>query len=288
MRRWALLTALGAVLLLGVTQAGASPATFADPAGDAGNAPDLTSFVFDNDTGGTITITMSIANAANLNEDSFIGLYFDADRNRATGSPNDGTDYVLRMRGSDYTFGFLKWNGSAFDPISFSAISITQLAVQTFEIKINRSELGNTAGFNFYALGLEFGGNVVVARDDAPDTGFWTYPLSGLPAPPAPPPPPTVRIGLPAVKTPGGVHAGRIFTISSSVSTNASSVRVVCSARVLGRRVPVLGHYRFSVRVASCQGIAPPGSAGKRINGTMTVIIAGDRDQRVFSFVIHR
>src|SRR4051794_38731577 len=109
MRRWGLFAALCAVLLLGAAQAGASPITFADPAGDAGNAPDLTSFVFDNDTGGTITITMSIANAANLNEDSFVLMYFDADRNLSTGRSGDGADYLLRMRGSDYTFQFLKW-----------------------------------------------------------------------------------------------------------------------------------------------------------------------------------
>jgi hypothetical protein len=40
---------LAAVLALGVGAAGATPVTFADPAGDAGNAPDLTSVVVDND-----------------------------------------------------------------------------------------------------------------------------------------------------------------------------------------------------------------------------------------------
>jgi hypothetical protein len=99
---------LAAVLALGVGAAGATPLTFADPAGDAGNAPDLTSVVVDNDTGGKISIVISWANAAYLNEDSYILVYFNSDRNTATG--NAGSDYLLRIRGSDYTFEYLRWN----------------------------------------------------------------------------------------------------------------------------------------------------------------------------------
>jgi hypothetical protein len=94
---------LAAVLALGVGAAGASPVTFADPAGDAGNAPDLTSVVVDNDAAGKIAMVISWANAAYLNEDSFILVYFNSDRNGATG--NAGSDYLLRIRGSEYTFG---------------------------------------------------------------------------------------------------------------------------------------------------------------------------------------
>src|SRR5262249_31994194 len=99
-----LISLLAAVLVLGVGQAGASPVTFADPAGDAGNAPDLTSTVVDNDTAGKISMVISWANAAYLNEDSFISVYFNSDRNAATG--NGGSDYLLRIRGSDYTYEY--------------------------------------------------------------------------------------------------------------------------------------------------------------------------------------
>lgn len=295
-RRLLLLSVLGA-LALGVAGAGATPVTFSDPAGDAGNAPDLTSLVVDNDSGGTITMTLSIANAADLNEDSYILLFFDADRSRATGDASDGgTDYVLRMRGSDYTYQWLAWTGSTYQPTAFSAITVTQVAVQTFEIKINRSELGNTTGFNLYMLGLQYGGDVVVARDDAPNTGVWTYTLAGFaptptptptPSPkPAPKPPATIGLGAVSVKTVGGVRAGRIFTVSARVTTDASRVTVRCVIKVSGRAVPVLG--RYAAHVATCQGIAPPVTAGKRMAGTMTVAISGDHDARAFSFVIHR
>src|SRR4029079_14889729 len=55
---------LAAGLTLGVGAAGATPVTFADPAGDAGNAPDLTSVVVDNDASGKVSMVISWANAA--------------------------------------------------------------------------------------------------------------------------------------------------------------------------------------------------------------------------------
>ena len=123
---------LAAVLALGVGAAGATPLTFADPAGDAGNAPDLTSVVVDNDAGGKISIVISWANAAYLNEDSYILVYFNSDRNAATG--NAGSDYLLRIRDSDCTFEYLRWNGSDWvDPPSPITVTVDQNALQTFE-----------------------------------------------------------------------------------------------------------------------------------------------------------
>jgi hypothetical protein len=98
--------------------------------------------------------------------------------------------------------------------------------------------------------------------------------------------PATVGLGAVRVKTGGGINAGRIFTISSPVFTTARAVRVACVIKVSGRAVPVLAQY--AAHVVTCQGIAPPGSAGKRLAGVLTVTISGDRDARAFSFVIRR
>ena len=164
---------LAAVLALGVGAAGATPLTFADPAGDAGNAPDLTSVVVDNDAGGKISIVISWANAAYLNEDSYILVYFNSDRNAATG--NAGSDYLLRIRDSDCTFEYLRWNGSDWvDPPSPITVTVDQNALQTFEVAMNRPDLGGTTAFDFYLVGEQRGGSVVLARDNAPDSGVWT------------------------------------------------------------------------------------------------------------------
>jgi hypothetical protein len=301
--RLVLISLLAAVLVLGVGQAGATPVTFSDPAGDAGNAPDLTSTVVDNDAGGKISMVISWANAAYLNEDSFISVYFNSDRNAATG--NAGSDYLLRIRGSDYTYEYLRWNGSDWvDPPSPITVTVDQNVLQTFEVTMYRPDLGGSTAFDFYLVGEQRGGSVVLARDSAPDSGVWTYRLAGFAPPPtttttptpppAPPPapkptpkvPPTVGLGAVAVKTAGGVHAGRIFTVAGRVTTDARSVRVSCVIKVSGRAVPALAHY--AAHLAICQGIAPAGSVGKRLAGVMTVTIRGDRDARAFSFVIHR
>jgi hypothetical protein len=289
---------LVAVLALGVGAAGATPVTFADPAGDAGNAPDLTSFVVDNDAAGKISIVISWANAAYLNEDSFISVYFNSDRNAATG--NAGSDYLLRIRGSDYTFEYLRWNGKDWVDSVPVTVTVDQNVLQTFEVTMYRPDLGGSTAFDFYLVGEQRGGSVVLARDSAPDSGVWTYRLAGFAPAPAPGPPPkpapkpgpkpvpkvpaTVGLAAVTVKSAGGIHAGRIFTISSRVLTTARAVRVACVIKVSGRAVPALAHY--AAHVLTCQGIAPPGSAGKRLAGVLTATISGDHDARAFTFVI--
>jgi hypothetical protein len=286
---------LAAGLTLGVGAAGATPVTFADPAGDAGNAPDLTSVVVDNDASGKVSMVISWANAADLNEDSFMYVYFNADRNGATG--NAGSDYLLRIRGSDYTYDYLRWNGSDWvDAPSPITVTVDQNAPQTFEVGMNRPDLGGSTAFDFYLVGEQRGGSVVLARDSAPDSGVWTYRLAGFAPAPAPAPAPkpapkpvpkvpaTVGLAAVTVKTAGGIHAGRIFTISSRVLTTARAVRVACVIKVSGRAVPALAHY--AAHVLTCQGIAPPGSAGKRLAGVLTATISGDHDARAFTFVI--
>ncbi len=249
----------------------------------------------DNDAGGKVSMVISWANAAYLNEDSFISVYFNSDRNAATG--NAGSDYLLRIRGSDYTFDYLRWNGSDWvDPPSPITVTVDQNVLQTFEVAMNRPDLGGTTAFDFYLVSEQRGGSVVLARDNAPDSRVWTYRLAGFaPAPtppstpkpvpkPVPKVPATVGLGAVTVKTVGGIHAGRIFTISSRIFTTARAVKVTCVIKVSGRAVPALAHY--AAHVATCQGITPPGSAGKRLAGVLTVAISGDRDARAFTFVI--
>ncbi len=191
MRRLLILSAFAALLLLGVAQAGATPVVFQDPAGDAGQAPDLTSVVVDNDAAGNISFQVSIANAAILNEDSFFYFEFNTDRNRSTGSPNHlGADYAWIVRGSDYTVSFFRWNGSSWQETSSSTFQGQQIGVQTFKLQVNRSDWGNPAAFDFYIAGTKEGGDVVLSRDFAPDNGVWTYTLAG---PPSPTPTPTPR-----------------------------------------------------------------------------------------------
>jgi hypothetical protein len=94
---------------------------------------------------------------------------------------------------------------------------------------------------------------------------------------------PTVALGKPIVKAPG-LHAGRRFTISTHVATNASTVRVTCAAKIGGR--PVRNAGRYANNSAICSGSLPKGTAGKRLIGSVTASIVGQTVTKSFSRVI--
>ena len=176
---------MGVALALVATAPGSTAATtFTDPTGDSGGAPDITNVVVDNDATGTITMTVTTANQADLATDARVDIIFDTDRNPATGSPSGG-DYRVLM----------------------------------------------------------------------------------------------------SLKAPG-LHAGKLFSVRVRVSTTATAVRVRCVVKVSGKALRVVGSYARATHIASCTGRAPVATAGKRLAGTMTVTISGDRDSKTFSFVI--
>jgi hypothetical protein len=287
------LAAAAVALALVATAPGSTAATtFTDPTGDSGGAPDITNVVVDNDAAGTITMTVTTANQADLATDALVDIIFDTDRNPATGSPSGG-DYRVLIIGQTKSFGFLRWSGSQWDVAPGPTLQLSHSA-NTFHITINKSDLGGTAAFDFFLVGVQLSGDTVASRDDAPDgTAVWTYTLGAAPPPtttttpppPPPPPPPTVGLGAVSLKAPG-LHAGKLFSVRARVSTTATAVRVRCVVKVSGKALRVVGSYARATHIASCTGRAPVATAGKRLAGTMTVTISGDRDSKTFSFVI--
>ena len=81
-----------------------------------------------------------------------------------------------------------------------------------------------------------------------------------------------------------GIHAGKAFSISEHMTTNRKPVRVTCSAHVGSTIVRAAGHY--AAGSASCTGLVPRGTAGKRLTGAITASIAGAKKTRTFGFVI--
>jgi hypothetical protein len=102
--------------------------------------------------------------------------------------------------------------------------------------------------------------------------------------PPPPPPPPRVALGTPIVKAPG-LHAGRPFVISTHVETNASTVKVTCAAKIGGRPVRS-AKGRYANVSAICSGSLPKGTAGKRLIGSVTASIVGQKVTKSFSRVV--
>jgi hypothetical protein len=147
--------------------------------------------------------------------------------------------------------------------------------------------LGNTSGFNFSIESLQLAGDEVIAHDFAPDSGSYSFGLTAPPPVASPPSPPAVDVGKIALRAPG-IHAGKVFSISAPVDTDASSAKVSCVARVGVRVVRMSARYSAASGTAACTGIAPKGTAGKRLTGTMTATISGDKDTSSFALVIRK
>jgi hypothetical protein len=290
--RWAVLTLCALALGLGFVSSAAADQTYSDPTGDGKVGTDIVTTAVRNDPAGNIAIDVTSVNPVVSNH--AIAIFINADNNGSTGSPT-GDEYWF-YGGPAVGRGFFAWNGSDFAPASPASFTAGQTGSNTSEFRINKADIGNTSSFSFVVISISIDGGQVNFWDAAPDSGGYTYSLAAPPPPPPPPPPPspkptpkppaTVGLGAVTVKTAGGIHAGRAFLISGRVTTDARTVRVTCTIRVSGRAVRATG--RYAAHIASCRGIAPRGTVGKRFAGTMAVTISGDRDARTFSFVIHR
>jgi len=297
MRRLFILAAFVAALVLAATATGgAKLTTFTDPTGDSGTAPDITTVAVDADAAGTITLIVTTANQPDLAADAVLDLVFDTDRNGGTGSPSGG-EYRILVFGQDKSFEFLHWDGTQWADATAASLKIAH-AANIFGFQINKSDLGGTAAFDFYIVGVQLAADgSVTARDDAPDgSAVWTFNLAAAPPPPttttAPPPPPppsppTVGLGKVSLAA-AGLHAGKLFLVKAHVTTTASAVKVSCVVKVSGKAVVVRGAYARATHTATCSGRAPVGTAGKRMAGTMTVTISGDRDSKTFSLFINK
>lgn len=178
------LCALVAAACLAGTAAGAvraNSATFADPAGDSGNAPDITAVSVSNDDAGTVTFLVTIANRPVLGPQDMLVLAMDIDGNASNGV--SGIDYAAAM-GPGFAM-LVSGAGGTFVPAAVPSFSGSyQGGVATFAV--NRSDIGNPSTIVFFLQSSADGGDT--AGDDAPDgTAIWRYQPIIAAAPVAPP-----------------------------------------------------------------------------------------------------
>jgi hypothetical protein len=305
MKRLLAFTVVGLVALTFVSAAAADQ-TYPDPGGDAGAGTDLLSLTIANDASGTISLSFTAAQP--LVDNHVILVVIDADRNRATGVA--GFEYEMFAFPSGGAM--FVYDGTTYVEVAPASFKLVPSGnVQQFII--NRADLGNTSAFNLVAFSASVDGDELNFWDQMPNSGVISYTLS-FPAQCAngrdddgdgkvdaqdrgcsgttddneaddPPLAATVALGAPVARAPG-VRQGRSFSISSRVTTDSATVRVVCTIRVAGRLVRSTG--RYANGTATCTGTAPAGSAGKRLVGSILVIVTGARQARTFSCVFRR
>jgi len=159
--------ALTAALILVPT---ASSGNYTDPSGDSSTAGDLVSVTVAGDkTSGQALFRITGTNIAS-SETNLLFLDIDSDANPLTGDINDnGSDYSFGIDSTGY--GFFHWNGSDWVPASDLSVQISGNTSQIL-ISVNRSDLGNTSLFNFFAATVNITDR---AFDSAPDQGAFNY-----------------------------------------------------------------------------------------------------------------
>jgi hypothetical protein len=166
------------VLALALVPA-ASSGNYADPSGDnVGGAGDITSVTVAGDKGsGQLVFRIAGVNIAS-SEQNVIFLDIDSDANPNTGNLVDGgADYSFYV--DDTSYGFAHWTGADWAQLSPTTVHVSGGTSQIM-VSVNRSELGNTADFNFEATALNVvlsGTSPQVGLDAAPDDGAYNYSL---------------------------------------------------------------------------------------------------------------
>jgi hypothetical protein len=244
-RRAAFLAPAAAALVLLVTSSAGAAASYRDPTGDNGAAPDISNVAVTNDASGTITFDIGIVNLPSP-ADVQTFLFLDTDKNEATGAPDTaGADYVLVVDESDQSYGFYRWNGSDWDGAEPSATVHVSSGHTGVHIVVNKSELGGAGAFNFW-VGTKAGD----ARDEAPDQGTWNYALAtGRPTivgvafrannPVLP------KAGRTFTETPTGV----ILSTDSGIASPHKPDRYSCRATLGGKAIVGTGVGRCSWRL---------------------------------------
>jgi hypothetical protein len=161
------------------THAASAPVvTFTDETGDAGTAADITTVGVTNDDLGQYSF--DVAMATPYGATGAVSLYLDSDLNPATGDPQAlGADYLIIDDNTSKSFFFLTWNGTTWaDAPANSTVkdSVSTDGMHVF-LSVNKSELGNSTGFNFFLVSAEGDGSNG-HWDAAPSgAGSWLYKL---------------------------------------------------------------------------------------------------------------
>ena len=272
---------VAAAVTAGLALAGGAGAvgTYGDRTGDSGAAPDITSATVTSDAAGQIELRIGVASMPPSPSEVLTIAWLNTDMNAYTGAPDSlGADYVMVVDESDDSYGFAAWNGTDWNwdtPYSTVGIRTDSTSVT---ISVNRSELGNTAGLNFWVR-TRLGTEDPAAVDDAPDDGMWNYTLAAGG--------PEIRGVLVSSKPGFGPVAGKPFVVipaglrlppsDTGISLLPGPESYSCTARLAGRAIAGYGTGRCSWRI-------PKTARGKRLVVSLTVAYQGSRSTTSLSY----
>jgi hypothetical protein len=268
-------TGVVAAALVAAATVGAT-GQYIDKSGDANGAPDITNVSVASDATGQILFTIGVSGITS-SEGPYVLLCLDTDLNPATGAPNmAGGDYMFVVDHDSY--GFMAWNGSDWSETPYSSVRVSGDSA-TVTISVNRSELGNTQGFSFWAATAQ-SPESEGPGDMAPDAGLWNYSLQANG--------PDIQ-GIMLQPTPLVPRAGKVFTVKPMglrLPAAAESPALVpvpesysCTARLAGK--PIVGR-----GVGRCTWQLPKTARGKKLAVIVTVNYEGATASFPFTFPV--
>jgi hypothetical protein len=219
------------------------------------------------------------------------------DPDLANGVRSDGMNFVLLLEATGASL--LAWDGEEMVTVDPAPGSVTGsfadgvgiVSVLQEDLAPGFPDMSVPIELNFYALGIAFTGNDVLAQDDAPDgDGTWKYRLAEA-----------LRVVLTSFSADRTVKAGTTLVVimgaaHSDTGAAVSSGTIGCRAR-LGSK-PLKGRARFFTVVltspatgrvvrsptATCSFKVPKQkSRGKTIRGSMTLRESGVTLSRSFT-----
>lgn len=168
--------AVGALVLVALVTAGVAlgARSYADPAGDANTAPDITALEISEATPGTLSVRIGIGNFPTLPAGTWVNVWFDTDSNQQTG---DAGDEALVRYSADGSIELFTWDGARLVEGSVLGVGAT-FDAGSLLMSVPRGAIAAAATLGVLAVASrEQGGSgeAIVASDFAPDQGRTAF-----------------------------------------------------------------------------------------------------------------
>lgn len=272
------LAAVAAAAALLAVPAALADAAFSDPVGDGGGAPDITDVTVVNDAFNRVAFVVKLAGGKAMAGDTDVAFIVDSDKNADTGS--NGWDHLIVVT-ADEQRGLFAWNGTEW--VEAPATTLRAYFYGSVVIvALDRSELGNTTSFDFFAEATLYSGEEAAASDVAPDgDAVWSYATVGK----------SLGLGSTAIMpvTKGGARQGKAFVAGyvygrTDSPEPARGARTTCAATVGGK--PALARVASTPEAAACNVTVPRRSAGKLLKLTMRTTFSGKSVTKTYSTTV--
>lgn len=274
------------VLASGAAASSSVPVHFTDPAGDSGTAADITGIDVSNDDKGQYTFDVTFGTP--YGSTHFFELDLDTDLSTSTGDPNSlGADYSVFDDHANHSFDLYKWSGTEWDEAPSNTTGSVTIAQDGMglTVSVNRSEIGDSSAFNFFAYSTEGDGSAGHSDDAPSGSGSFRYDLQ-----------PILSLSYAGGRS-VAPKAGGLWTVAVAAKRSdtgalvGSEGTVICAASYKGIKLNATTHAFVSEggnqgSAAVCQWRVPKKLKHKKLTALVTVSFGGESLKHTFTTVV--